>query len=579
MEEPRDGNKCKVGSSTVRRLFTEDANLEMNNECSDKGNEDLNIAGLSYIDSQEPGDLSQANALDFVDRFLKDNLDDLNQEFCLRTTAVGKSASVPSAKGPQLLAANRATSGDTGIFDWDDNMEDEGGGDIFCRRKDDFLKGESLLQSCTQMRKELQGRLDVSKLSSGPLNPQEKTRGLVRSAPPVKFSSRGETGKTMRVRNLNDEFFAESIGEYLRGQTEEICVVGFDTQLAAEAMQALCQEKGLDGKDEREDEELQSLLENGRKKDLKPPFKCTSRFKRRDESDAELRKKSPISLRRSRNTKKCKKKTEVNLREKTLEQSCTDKLDIPCGSRELNNCNSGEKLHEVGKIGGFFTPIAHRTRLSKAASESIRAEIPNDRHKGEIRSAESEGHQVKKYHSRQSVGPEGSGEPVPKHKRSRNEEMGTNSCGKKKTRSSKQKMVIEGLTVQKSVKDSSTEAGRNLSLSAKNVEAEAKVDESPIERSKLSKSACITPTSCPTPSNDASPLCVGNEYFKQSCRKNLSRSSLWKEVKSLLASSEPEPSPASKDTRRKWRDMSDVRVLCSRHLDEETIKQQKKVKY
>lgn len=578
LEEPGDGNKCKVGSSTVRRLFTEDSNLETNNNFPGNGEEDLNIAGLSYIDSQEPGDLSQANALDFVEQFLKDNVDDLHQEVDVKTTAVGKSASVPRARGPQVLAANRATTIDTGgIFDWDDNMEDEGGGDIFCRRKDDFFKGESMLKSWVQPGKKLQGsRLDESKHNQ-PLDPQEKTRGFVHSAPLIKFSTQGETGK-IRPMNLSDDFAAEPTGESLKGQTEEIFMVGFDTQLAAEAMQDLGQDNGLTEKDEWEDEELQNPVENGRKKDLEPPSKCTRRFKRRDESIAEPRKKSAISLRSSRNIRKCKQKTKVNLREKTLGQTRTDKLDISCPGIELNNGILEEKLQEVGRTGGFFTPVAHRTRLSKAAKESMRAEsLPSNLHKETICATKNGACQVKKIRSKQSVGLEGSVEPVPRYKRSRTEGKSADSGGKKKVRSSKRKMVIKGSSVQKSAEDSSTKSERNPSMSAKNVEAEANINESPQGRSELLRLACITPTSCPTPSNDASPVCAGNEYFKQSCRKNLSRTSLWKEVKSLTASSVPEPSPASKDTRRKWRDMADVRVLYSHHLDEDTIKQQRKV--
>ncbi|KAK4746184.1 hypothetical protein SAY87_012496 [Trapa incisa] len=579
LEDSRDGNKCKVGSSAVRRLFIEDDNFKMIGNCTNKGDEDLNIGGLSYVDSQDPCDLSQANALDFVDQFLKDNLDDLNKGLSVGMTAGGKSAPVPSARGPQLLAATIATTGNTGIFDWDDNMEDEGGGDIFCRRKDEFFKGESLIQSRTQLQKKLRGSiLDKSRPNNEQLNPREKTRGLVRSAPTVKFTAQGETRKNIKVRNLSDEFFAVPAGESLRGQTEETCDVGPDTQLAAEAMQTLCQDKSLSEKDERENGELQSILRKGRKKDLDLPTKCTRQFKRRGESNSALRNKSPISLGRSKNTKNCKKKTKVNIREKTSTHTHSDSLDIPCSNRELNNGKLEDKVHEVGKNGGFFTPVAHRTRLSKASTESIRAESRNNLHNETIHVAEIDNHQVKKVQSKQSVRVEGSGEePVLRRKRSCNEGMVTTSCGKKKTRSSKQKRVINDLIVQMGAEDSSTEAGRNKSLSAKIVSTQAEANESPSKRSKLSKAACITP-SCPTPSNNASPVCVGNEYSnKQSCRKNLSWFSLSKEVKSLISSSMPELSPASMDTRRKWRDMADVRVLCSRHLDEDTIKHQKKI--
>ncbi|XP_031399175.1 uncharacterized protein LOC116209609 isoform X2 [Punica granatum] len=579
VEEPGDKNKCRVGSSAVRRLFTEDVDLEMNSNSSDNAEEELNIAGLSYNDSQEPGDVSQANALDFVDRFLKDNLDDLHQDFGVKKTGVVKSASVLNARGTQLLAANRAATKVTGIFDWDDNMEDEGGGDIFCRRKDDFFNGESMQKSRTQPWKKAQrSRLDERKLSNEPSGPQDKIRGLVCSAPAVKFNTRGEIRKKTKVddacaRNLKDEFIAEVTGKCLSGNYEEVCTVGFDTQVAAEAMEALCHDEGLIEKGGRKDKELQNVVENGRKKGPELPSKCPRRFKRTDGSDA---KKSSISLRRSsRNITKHQQTAKVKLREQTSDLTNTHELDISCGSREVKNGMLEEKLEEVSKVGDSFTPVARRTRLSKVAKEGPRAEKLSNLPRETNGAAEIDAHKLRDVPSRPPARPEGGGEPVPRRKRSWDQGTRASSGAKRKALATKWNLGVEGLTEQKSAEDPSTTAERNPSLS-KSVEAEAKVDESPRERSKVSNMTCITPTSRSTPSNDLSPVCVGNEYFKHSC-KNLSRSSLWKELKSLTASSGLEPSHASKETRRRWRDMADVRVLFSHHLDDDTIKQQKKI--
>ncbi|KAM7506429.1 hypothetical protein LguiA_016882 [Lonicera macranthoides] len=112
-------NKCRVGRSAVRKLFTEDdAPAEI------KGFDDLmndELAGLSYVDSQEPGESSQANALDFVDRLLKVNVAEFDQEVGPGESIGGKSKLVSSAKGTQNLAksANLLSSfGNRGIFDW-----------------------------------------------------------------------------------------------------------------------------------------------------------------------------------------------------------------------------------------------------------------------------------------------------------------------------------------------------------------------------------------------------------------------------------------------------------------------------
>nr|CAD1817021.1 unnamed protein product [Ananas comosus var. bracteatus] len=63
------------------------------------------IAGLSYVGSQEPGDLSQANALEVVDKFISINDLEPSQEDLNRgKAAVLKSPPISSAKGVRFLA-------------------------------------------------------------------------------------------------------------------------------------------------------------------------------------------------------------------------------------------------------------------------------------------------------------------------------------------------------------------------------------------------------------------------------------------------------------------------------------------
>ena len=105
------------------------------------------------------------------------------------------------------------------------------------------------------------------------------------------------------------------------------------------------------------------------------------------------------------------------------------------------------------------------------------------------------------------------------------------------------------------------------------------LDESPRERYKSSDLASATPAKCKTPVNDASPVCMGDEYYKQSCNRNLSRSckELHREFQSL-SDIRPELLTPSKDSRKR-RDMTDVRILYSHHLDEDIVKHQKKVSF
>lgn len=109
--------------------------------------------GLIYLDSHEPGELSQANALDFVDRFLKGNVTEFDLEVDIRKSIGGKSKPVSIAKGAQTLAkrANlEKTVGERRTFDWDDNSED-GGGKQFFRKKELFVgTGDRMCSSSPQ---------------------------------------------------------------------------------------------------------------------------------------------------------------------------------------------------------------------------------------------------------------------------------------------------------------------------------------------------------------------------------------------------------------------------------------------
>ncbi|MED6121680.1 hypothetical protein PIB30_032447 [Stylosanthes scabra] len=128
--------------------------------------------------------------------------------------------------------------------------------------------------------------------------------------------------------------------------------------------------------------------------------------------------------------------------------------------------------------------------------------------------------------------------------------------------------------------------GKNIAaarLSTNNFEV-TNSDESPNDCHKASDLAsATTPANCNTPMNDASPVCMGDDYYKQSCKRNLSRSCLHKvlrkelqrELRNLSAVS-PELTTPSKDSRKK-RDMTDVRILYSHHLNEDIIKHQKKI--
>ncbi|CAK9149080.1 unnamed protein product [Ilex paraguariensis] len=275
MKGSRNENRCRVGSSTVRKLFAEDM-LVATKEPYDGMNKadgeaefprlfpsENELAGLSYVNSQEPGELSQANALDFVDKFLKVNIIDFDEEIDFRKSTGGKSKPVSSAKGTQSLAkrANpESTDRERGIFDWDDTREDEGGGEFFRKKKDAlFDNGGQMRRSHTHPRKprflETKGNNTVEE-SRGNMENLDKRQKIVDS---IHFDSRlvfhdmkgnDKSRKAMDAgfkKNLTKELdervnVGSKNGMVDTGTNKDVpdmSNIGFDTQMAAEAMEAL----------------------------------------------------------------------------------------------------------------------------------------------------------------------------------------------------------------------------------------------------------------------------------------------------------------------------------------------------
>ncbi|GFP93406.1 mediator of DNA damage checkpoint protein 1 [Phtheirospermum japonicum] len=190
-EGPGSSNKCKIASATVRKLFEDDEFSEIGQRIEpdiiNDADDNLDVAtetclgGLSYADSQEPGELSQAHALEVVDKFLDLNVMDFDERVGTIVGNVKKSKVVDSgAKGPRDLAKKSSVlenpDGERGIYDWDDNREDDGGGDFFLKKKELFFekkrchteprkpKGDEKEKKCTK------NKLQGSAISdSGPI--------------------------------------------------------------------------------------------------------------------------------------------------------------------------------------------------------------------------------------------------------------------------------------------------------------------------------------------------------------------------------------------------------------------------
>ncbi|CAN1350248.1 PAX-interacting protein 1 [Linum perenne] len=252
------GIRSEVDSSTVRRLFIVDSSAkDVSIGCTSSitGAKEITqpptindkLAGLSYVDSQDPGDASQADALAFVEKLIDETKTSFDDDVSLGNHCRRKSNCIPTSKGPQSLAKKtikRSNGGKTGIFDWDDRLEDERGGDIFVRRKVDFLGCKAPGMSFTDP---LKGRSNTRNACKGNTKKMEDTV-CSDSKIVVRKSKLTENGKERTLRStrkdLLDDFHEQANRNEPTGPLEtdvvpDIRDVGLDTQLAADAMELL----------------------------------------------------------------------------------------------------------------------------------------------------------------------------------------------------------------------------------------------------------------------------------------------------------------------------------------------------
>lgn len=91
-------------------------------------------SGLNYLDSQEPGEQSQADAMNMVDKLVWLNTNGLSQEPESEKLTEMTCYRPPSARGTQNLAhlvECKSPKEKIGVFDWVDSQHDEGGCQFF----------------------------------------------------------------------------------------------------------------------------------------------------------------------------------------------------------------------------------------------------------------------------------------------------------------------------------------------------------------------------------------------------------------------------------------------------------------
>ncbi|KAG5554914.1 hypothetical protein RHGRI_012464 [Rhododendron griersonianum] len=574
-------NKCRVGSSIVKRLFMNDTLGEIEGPDNCTNNADLphlpacgdEVAGLSYVDSQEPGELSQDNALNFVDRFLKFNVMDVDQEGDIGRSTGEKSKPVSSTKGIQSLAKRTSfisTAGERGTFDWDDSLEDEGGGEFFTKKKEAFFDdgGGRRKRSCTKHQK-------VKNYSKG-CGAVDETRdkGIV-----SQNSKRKD--KTVNIidtkpkKNVTEELDEQlktgaSDGTEATVTDKEMLNVGFDTQMAAEAMEALCFGLDVANCDNEDSHDGTNNLNKG-----------SSRGEKGDRAW------SATHVRRTRSSlvKKCHLQTGffTPIACRTRQRSVTNPLRAG-----IAPYNSGKASILNPKQSGVNENVNEQEKPYQKVRDTIAAvRIGEFRRTRRKFSGQLNGNTNPHGSVNQIVGQKTNGQSPGKSNRSK-----TNGLKRKNRESTNDgpvsPAVDKGVSGFAALECNSTDgnvAPKDMvgALTSKPSDRQrdadtisgggnTKLQVSPGDKCKPSGSVSAN---CTTPVSAVSPICVGDEYLKQSCRKNLSRSFLMREIKSLISNS-PEATSTTRDSRMR-REMANVRVLFSHHLNGDMIKQQKKI--
>jgi mediator of DNA damage checkpoint protein 1 len=365
----KEGTKGRDKCSTAKKLFAdlmaEDG--ERDSRC---------FAGLSYIGSQEPGDLSQANAFEVVDRLISINGGLSSQE----TTPIKKEMAKPHVSnktGTLILAEkvdlSRSSNGKAEIFEWVDSREDDGGGEFFSRNKEILLKKSTVRgKQKSHFTRENKRSVKIASATNKIGESKEKTNSELRerfeAIPSLdsrllkidvksKRASGNRTKKNL-LKDLDDLTHAKSLEREQEKDDITVPDAGPDTQMAAEAMEALAQclpAETLPAKGQRP---LDRVMRDAERKTVAiqskngPPQKRTSslqdgvttRSKRRKvlESNPKPQKESLTELKRQEKS---------GLMVKTKHKQTKS---VPEKGKVLNMFPDEHKYHG--------TPVAHRTR-------------------------------------------------------------------------------------------------------------------------------------------------------------------------------------------------------------------------
>lgn len=580
-EDNSKGNlRDKVKSARVRKLFVEDTEVDMEFHSM----AEQNVAGLSYVDSQEPGESARELALNIVDKFLNVNDVDSQEDSAPFRRSSHPKKSPPSSmlKGKLSLAlrtnpGNPVQKGE--VYDWIDSLEDEGGGDFFTKKKD-MLLGSG--EPCCKSKCELRGQKHISKRAGGIGKALEDEKG----GPQIHQRSRGLLPQKLKeVDNLScrtetkentakeDE---QLIVEPQNDPNSSDCVpdIGINTQLAAEAMEALCCESPMVCEKMRKEFHLSDV---GQTNEV-PPLKKTSR------KHASLVSGTRPATRSSKNlevfiTPPCLTLSKGLSKEiaarKKAEDSEKSHMNMLLRSPHEKNCsispnrtsNKRANLHfDSGRLEDVI-PVAHRTRQSV---RSVSGKGIKRRSNG---TDEVENHKFR--------------QTIPKKQRStvvavahilldpQGEYSTSDTCQKevsgKGRRSKRVKRVTEELKIRKSPVNEAQNDMSDCHHGKRGVQMTVEeTDEDQSTWGGPSKDKLQTPISA----NAVSPVCMGDNSSKLLGKIGSSKLPLLREL-TRLDVTKMLPFSATKSARR--REMSNVCVLLSNHLGNTMVKKLTKV--
>ncbi|OMP06597.1 hypothetical protein COLO4_08035 [Corchorus olitorius] len=251
-EQSRAGNK---GSTINLDSIDGKKDVPQLSEC------DHEIGRLECVDSQEPEESSQANALSFVDNFLTFNDMDICQEGEERTSSRKKSPLVSSAKATQRLA--KIIKGGSpvkrmGTFDWcESNQHGEADsmsrkmtpssecGD-FGRRTDKSLQNPHI-NGEKSLRNKHEEKREIAVLHKDIRGPSYSPSNFIEHGAKVRINIEQESGRNFvngSVKELDEFMQTEPSWEKFKANASardipDMFDVGIGTQIAAEAMEAL----------------------------------------------------------------------------------------------------------------------------------------------------------------------------------------------------------------------------------------------------------------------------------------------------------------------------------------------------